>query len=92
VDILLRPQRRGYLVATERDRAGALAPTEFNHVTFATPNPGALHRFLAEDLGFRTSHLLFSPEGEVAGGFMRVSENHHDIAVLTGPTLTGMLR
>lgn len=85
VDILLRKQRKGYLVATEGDPAGALAPTEFNHVTFGTSKPGALHRYLAEVLGFRTSDLLFSPEGEVVAAFMRVSDNHHDIAILMGP-------
>ncbi len=85
VDILVRRERKGYLVATEGDPAGAFAPTEFNHVTFGTPTPASLHRYLSEALGFRTSDLLFSPDGELAGAFMRVSDNHHDVAVLPCP-------
>lgn len=85
VDIVVRDRRQGYLVATEWDARAALAPSELNHVSFATPDPVALHRHLTEVLGLRTSDLVCGPDGALRGAFLRTGENHHDLAILPGP-------
>jgi catechol 2,3-dioxygenase-like lactoylglutathione lyase family enzyme len=84
VDIVVRDQRQGYLIATEWNAAAAMAPTELNHVSFATTDPARLYRHLAEVLGMRTSDIAAAPDGFLLAAFMRVGENHHDLALLPG--------
>jgi catechol 2,3-dioxygenase len=84
VDVVVRDRRQGYLIATEWDAAAATAPSELNHVTFATTDPPSLYRHLAEVLGMRTSDIACAPDGFLLAAFMRAGENHHDLALLPG--------
>jgi catechol 2,3-dioxygenase len=84
VDIVVRERRQGYLIATEWDAAAAIAPSELNHVSFATTDPPRLYRHLAGVLGLRTSDIACAPDGFLLAAFMRAGENHHDLALLPG--------
>jgi catechol 2,3-dioxygenase len=85
LDVVVRDRRQGYLVATEWDSAAAIAPSELNHVSFSTPDPGRLYRHLAEVLGMRTSDIVCGPDGDLLAAFLHTGENHHDLALLPGP-------
>jgi catechol 2,3-dioxygenase len=84
LDVVVHDRRQGYLIATEWDPAAATAPSELNHVTFATTDPAGLYRHLAEVLGMRTSDIACAPDGYLLAAFLRVGENHHDLALLPG--------
>jgi catechol 2,3-dioxygenase len=84
VDVVVRDHRQGYLIATEWSSAAASAPTELNHVSFATTDPAGLYRHLAEVLGMRTSDIACAEDGYLLAAFMRVGANHHDLALLPG--------
>jgi catechol 2,3-dioxygenase len=85
LDAVVRENRRGYLIATEWEPAAALAPNELNHVTLSTTDPARLYRHLAEVIGMRTSDIACAPDGFLLAAFMRVGENHHDVALVPGP-------
>jgi catechol 2,3-dioxygenase len=84
LDAVVRDRRQGYAIATEWDSAAANAPSDLNHVSFATTDPARLYHHLAEVIGMRTSDIACAPDGYLLAAFMRVGENHHDLALLPG--------
>lgn len=85
-EVMVRDGRTSYPHTTKWNPAAAHAPLDINHITFLADNVETSTRFYCEQLGFAFSDLLLPPDAENPWlfSFMRVGENHHDIAIVKG--------
>lgn len=85
-EVMVRDGRTSYPHTTKWNPAAAHAPLDINHITFLADNVETPTRFYCEQLGFAFSDLLLPPDAENPWlfSFIRVGENHHDIAIVKG--------
>ncbi len=85
-EVMVRDGRTSYPHTTKWNPAAAHAPLDINHITFLADNVETPTRFYCEQLGFAFSDLLLPPDADNPWlfSFMRVGENHHDIAIVKG--------
>lgn len=84
VELMVAARASSYLHPTDWQRPAIHAPLDVNHVTLMARDVKEVAQFLQGHLDFRLSDV-FEPAPDVWGAaFLRVGENHHDIAVLGG--------
>jgi len=81
MEVVVRQKEPGYIHPAQWQRPALDTPTDINHVTVQARNIQELALFLQRLLGFRISDI-FEPAPDVWGfAFLRVAENHHDLAI-----------
>lgn len=67
-----------------------VSPRRIDHVNLATNmDPGGIHAWLAENLGFKMREYIKIPNGPVVSGWMSVTPLVHDVAVMGDTTNAG---
>ncbi|MDW8060801.1 MAG: VOC family protein [Thermomicrobium sp.] len=85
-EVVVRDGRTSYPHTLKWNPAAAHAPLDINHITFLADDVETPTRFYCDQLGFAFSDLLLPPDAERPWlfSFIRVGENHHDIAIVKG--------
>lgn len=86
LEVIARDGRTSYPHTLKWNPAAAHAPLDINHITFLADDVEAATRFFCEQLDFAFSDLLLPPHADRPWlfSFIRVGENHHDIAIVKG--------
>ena len=85
VELVVRTRQFGYLHPADWHREAIHAPVGINHVTLMCEDVRAVADFLVQKLNFRVSDVFEPEPDQWAAAFLRVGENHHDVALLGGP-------
>ena len=64
---------------------GAMGLLDADHINLTCPDARGLSEFLRDALGFRVSDVIELEDGSWLGGWTRMGELHHDLAVLLDP-------
>jgi catechol 2,3-dioxygenase len=64
---------------------GAMGLLDADHINLTCPDARGLSEFLRDGLGFRISDVIELDDGSWLGGWTRMGEFHHDLAVLLDP-------
>jgi catechol 2,3-dioxygenase len=64
---------------------GAMGLLDADHINLTSPDTRGLSEFLRDTLGFRISDVIELEDGSWLGGWTRMGELHHDVAVLLDP-------
>jgi catechol 2,3-dioxygenase len=64
---------------------GAMGLLDADHINLTSPDARGLSEFLRDALGFRISDVIELEDGSWLGGWTRMGEFHHDVAVLLDP-------
>ncbi|MFJ7513218.1 VOC family protein [Peribacillus simplex] len=71
---------------TYRSWRTGVSPRRIDHVNLATSmDPGGIHKWLSDNLGFKLREYIKLKEGPVVSGWMSVTPLVHDVAVMADP-------
>jgi len=86
VELIVRTQPAHYAHPSERYHEGFLNLIDINHVTLMCSSVRETSDLLTEALGLHVSDVVAPDAGAWRAAFLRAGENHHDIAIINGPT------
>jgi catechol 2,3-dioxygenase len=84
MEVVVRQKEPGYIHPAQWQRPVLDTPTDVNHVTIQARDVQGLATFLHDVLGFRISDVYEPAPGVWGFAFLRVAENHHDVAIASG--------
>jgi catechol 2,3-dioxygenase len=83
IELVVLAEPLGYVHPTMWNRDAIYSPVDINHVTLMCEDVRAAADFLVQTLNFHLSDVVEPAPGIWGSAFLRLGENHHDVALLS---------